>query len=130
MTDLGDRRIWPALAREVDSTFALLTTSDRMLAEMRHLSLDLDPFFACFSAGAERFLKLVHGLATYDKTGAWPSRMRCPRILAMPSPSSTRCVSSTSRTASTSPRAAYTSSSSLRSRRPTRRPSASSGGHH
>lgn len=74
MTDLDDPRISPALSREVDGTFALLTTSDRMLGEMHSFSLDLDPFFACFSTGAERLLKLVHGLATADSTGAWPSQ--------------------------------------------------------
>lgn len=80
--DLDDPRVWSALARELDSTFGLLTASDRMLRDLRHQALDLDPFFACFSTGAERLLKVVHGLATYERTGDWPSSNEMTKTLS------------------------------------------------
>ncbi len=35
---------------------------------------DYDPLFACLATGAEKLLKIVHGLVVEDEQGQWPSK--------------------------------------------------------
>jgi hypothetical protein len=81
VTDLDSPELWPALAREIDSTFSLLSAADRNIQQLQSLSDDIDPLMACLAAGVERLLKLVHGLATVETTGCWPSKKEMQHTL-------------------------------------------------
>lgn len=75
VTDLDSSAVWPALAFEVEGTWSLLGQSERMLRDLRVVTKDYDPLFACLATGAEKLLKIVHGLVVEHEQGQWPSRV-------------------------------------------------------
>ncbi|MBA3418405.1 MAG: hypothetical protein H0U09_06840 [Geodermatophilaceae bacterium] len=74
MTDLDSPAVWSALEYELEGTWSLLGQSERMLRDLRVVTEDYDPLFACLATGAEKLLKIVHGLVVEDEQGQWPSK--------------------------------------------------------
>lgn len=74
VTDLDSPTIWPALQNELEGIWSLLGQSERMLRDLRVVTRDCDPLFACLAIGVEKLLKVVHGLAFEDQEGHWPAK--------------------------------------------------------
>ena len=73
VTDLDSPAVWSALAYEIEGTWSLLGQSERMLRDLRVVT-DYDPLFACLATGAEKLLKIVHGLVIEHEQGQWPTK--------------------------------------------------------